>query len=170
MTTPWITPPSAQTLSGDEPIIGTASSVRDFWAWGMSNLRTNTLRSMLAEYLVACAVAVQRTQRIEWDAFDLQIPEGRIEVKSSAYLQAWDQPRNSRIVFSGLRARTWDPRTQLSELADYNADVYVFAVQAASTHDRYDALDTTQWQFWVLPRAVGRHAKWGTLSPNYLSP
>ncbi len=83
---PWISPPPVFILTGDELIAGTASAVKDFWAWGMSNLRTNTLRSMLAEYLVACAVGAQASPRIEWDAFDVQIPEGRIEVKASAYL------------------------------------------------------------------------------------
>lgn len=36
----------------------------------------------------------------------------------------------------------------------YNADVYVFAVQTARTHESYDPLDIAQWEFYVLPRRV----------------
>ena len=120
----------------------------------MSNLRTNTVRSLLGEYLVAKAVNAPSSQRIEWDSFDVEIPEGRIEVKTSAYLQAWEQQKPSTVVFSGLRAKSWTPVAGYSESADYNADAYVFAVITATTHDLYQALDTSQWRFWILPRQV----------------
>lgn len=151
---PWMEPPTPELMTGDEPIVGTDASVRDFWAWALSNLRTNTVRSLLGEYLVARAVNASGHQRIEWDSFDVRIPEGRIEVKSSAYLQAWEQRRPSKVAFSGLLARTWTPRDGYSQTPGYNADAYVFALLAASTHDLYHALDTEQWQFWVLPAAV----------------
>src|SRR6478672_2138751 len=66
-------PPIPELLTGDESIVGTDASVRDFWAWSMSNLRTNTIRSLLGEYLVAKAVNALSTQRIEWDSFDVKI-------------------------------------------------------------------------------------------------
>ena len=56
MTTTWSPPPEARILSGDEPISGTGTLLRDFWAWAYSDLRTNTVRPLLAEYLVARAV------------------------------------------------------------------------------------------------------------------
>src|ERR1700712_5590253 len=110
MATPWIQPPSPMLLTGDEPISGAQGSVKDFWAWAMSNLRANTVRSMFAEYLVATAVGAPTPVRVEWDSFDVLIPQGRIEVKCSAYLQAWEQAKPSETSFSGLRARTWSPR------------------------------------------------------------
>jgi len=92
-------------------------------------------------------------QRIEWDAFDVLTPDGvKVEVKSSAYLQVWDQRAPSRIVFSGLRGKTWSPQQGEASEATYNADVYVFAVHTALRHDPYDALDVRQWEFYVLPR------------------
>lgn len=42
-------PPPSQLMTGDEPIVGTSATVRDFWAWTLSDLRTNTVRPMLAE-------------------------------------------------------------------------------------------------------------------------
>lgn len=90
---------------------------------------------------MACAVGSGGHPRIEWDAYD---------VKSGAYLQAWEQPRHSKIIFRGLRAQTWTSRDGYSDGPSYNADVYVFAVLTATEHEVYDALDTRQWNFWVL--------------------
>lgn len=120
----------------------------------MSDLRMNNVRGYLAEFLVAKAVGAEGP-RLEWDAYDVQAPDGtRIEVKSSAYLQVWDQRRPSRIVFSGLRGRTWTPQDGEALEATYNADVHVFAVQTAQRHDDYNPLDVGQWQFYVLPRVA----------------
>ncbi|WP_157944038.1 hypothetical protein [Blastococcus atacamensis] len=121
----------------------------------MSDLRANTVRSMLAEYLVARALGAAHRPRIEWDAYDIVTPEGlKLEVKSGAYLQAWEQSRLSMVTFSGLRARTWSSAEGYSEAESYNADGYVFAVLTAKDHASYDALDVDQWSFWVLPRDV----------------
>jgi hypothetical protein len=148
-------PPATRLLVGDEPIVGTSAVVRDFWAWVLSDLRTNTVRPMLAEFLVAQAVGAVAQPRIEWDAYDVVTPDGvRIEVKSSAYLQAWTQARPSSIRFGGLNGRTWDAITGYSPAASYNADVYVFAVVTARDHESYEPLDSAQWSFWVLPRAT----------------
>lgn len=146
-------PPQTRLPAGDEPIVGTSSVVRDFWAWALSDLRTNTVRPMLAEFLVAQALGAAAKPRIEWDAYDVETPEGvRVEVKSSAYLQAWTQTRPSSIRFGGLNSRTWAPVDGYAAAASYNADVYVFALLTARDHASYDPLDLGQWSFWVLPR------------------
>lgn len=148
-------PPPTRLLAGDEPIVGTTAAVRDFWSWALSDLRTNTVRPMLAEFLVAQALGAATQPRIEWDAYDVVTPDGiRVEVKSSAYLQAWTQERPSAIRFGGLNGRTWDAVAGYSSAASYNADVYVFAVVTARDHGSYDPLDVAQWSFWVLPKAT----------------
>lgn len=145
-------PPPTRLLTGDEPITGTQGSVRDFWAWALSDLRANTVRPMLAEFLVAQALGAATRPRIEWDAYDVETPDGvRVEVKSSAYLQSWAQARPSSITFGGLNGRTWDAATGYAASATYNADVYVFALASARDHASYDPLDPAQWTFWVLP-------------------
>lgn len=122
----------------------------------------------LAEFLVARAVGAQG-QRVEWDAFDVLAPDGtRIEVKSSAYVQAWAQRRPSRIVFSGLTARTWTPQDGASPTATFNADVYVFAVQTAKTQDEYDPFDVGQWSFYALGRRVVQQLGYRSLSLSTL--
>lgn len=148
-------PPAPVLSTGDEPIDGADARLRDFWAWCLSDLRTNTVRPMLAEFLVARAVGAEQRTRIEWDAYDVVTPEGvTVEVKSGAYLQAWEQSSLSKIVFGGLSSRTWTAADGYSSAGSYNADVYVFAVLTAKDHDSYDALDLGQWSFSVLPRAV----------------
>ncbi len=152
MTTTWGPLPEARILRGDEPVSGTDARLRDFWAWAYSDLRANTVRPMLAEYLVARAVGAHLRPRVEWDPYDVLTPDGlRLEVKSSAYLQAWEQTSLSSIDFGGLRARTWSPTGGYSAAGSYNADGYVFAVHTAKEHATYDALDMDQWSFWVLP-------------------
>lgn len=143
-------PPRPTLLTGSEAIGDSGTQLRDFWSWAMSDLRANTTRSMFAEYLVANALGADHQPRVEWNSYDVAIPAGRVEVKAAAYLQAWQQRGLSKIIFGGLRARTWTPAAGYSAAATYNADVYVFALLKATKHDQYDALDTTGWRFWVI--------------------
>ncbi len=150
----WTVPPRLRALDGSEAFAGLESSVIDFWRFAMSDLRMNNVRGYLAEFLVARAVGATGP-RVEWDAYDVLAPDGtRIEVKASAYVQAWAQRRPSRITFTGLTGRTWTPEGGSAEEQTFNADVYVFAVQTAVDHDTYNPLDVHQWQFYVLPRQV----------------
>ncbi|MFJ2186710.1 hypothetical protein ACIOJE_01940 [Kitasatospora sp. NPDC087861] len=151
----WHTPTELTPLQGSETFRGTdAGTVLDFWRYAMPDLRTNTTRGLLAEFLVHRAVgAVQRNT--EWESFDVLTPDGlRIEVKTSAYLQSWGQRRLSEIRFSRLRGRTWTPEDGESAEQSYNADIYVFALHTALTHPEYDPLDTGQWEFYVASRAT----------------
>jgi len=146
-------PPRPLDLDGTEPFIGLAGTVKDFWSYAARDLRANTIRGVLAEWLVARAVGATESQP-EWSEFDVLTPTGvRVEVKSSAYLQAWAQRKLSTISFSGLRSQKWDPETGYSGQRTLNADVYVFCVQTADSHDSYDPLDVAQWNFYVLPRS-----------------
>jgi len=128
-----------------------------FWQWVASDLVGNTTRGLLAEYIVARALGLGKTDvREEWAPVDLQTPEGiRIEVKSSAYVQAWQQARLSTIQFGIRKTRAWDPGTGLySGEARRQADVYVFALLAHKEQNTIDPLNVDQWRFYVLPTAV----------------
>lgn len=131
-----------------------AGTVLDFWRYAVPDLRTNTTRGLLAEFLVHRAVGAEE-RNTEWESFDVLAPSGlRIEVKTSAYLQAWGQRRLSEIRFSRLRGRVWSPEDGSAPEQTYNADVYVFALHTARTHAEYDPLDIGQWRFHVAPRAL----------------
>ncbi|MFC1417813.1 hypothetical protein [Streptacidiphilus cavernicola] len=149
----WTTAPSLPALLGDETFVGTAEpfTVLDFWRYAMPDLRTNTTRGLLAEFLVHRALGAQ-VRNQEWDSFDVLTPDGlRVEVKSSAYVQAWDQRSPSAIRFGRLRGRVWTPQGGGAEAPTFNADVYVFALHSAPDHDSYNPLDIGQWLFHVLP-------------------
>lgn len=153
MTDDWIKPTTAAALTGDERFVGVDGAVKDFWAYAMRDLRTNTTRGLLAEWLVAKAVGADPHE--EWESFDVLTPEGvRVEVKASAYLQSWEQRQLSSITFGRLRGQRWSGREGYAGDSSYNADVYVFCVQTATTHDDYDPLDVSQWSFYVVPSAA----------------
>ena len=80
-------------LNGNEPFTlhgsDTSICLQDFWRWSCSDLLNNTQRGILAEFLVHSALGTKDVVRTDWLPFDLTSPSGlRIEVKSSAYLQA----------------------------------------------------------------------------------
>lgn len=128
-----------------------------FWQWSTSDLVSNATRGILAEYLVAQAVAAGGSGvREEWAAFDLETPSGvRIEVKSAAYLQTWAHAKLSTISFSVRPTRAWDPKTnQMASEPCRHADVYVFALLAHKDKATIEPLNLAQWRFYVLPQAV----------------
>src|SRR5690606_8699094 len=65
----------------------------DFWRWSSSDLMSNATRGRFAEFIVGTAVRLNPENiRDEWDAYDLKTEEGiKIEVKSAAYIQCWNQ-------------------------------------------------------------------------------
>jgi hypothetical protein len=146
-----LVPPKPTDLSGDEPLLPGAT-VRDFWAWAMGDLRLNSTRGMLAQFLVARAVVDTRRHDDGWGNFDVLTPEGiRVEVKSSGYLQSWEQGRASAIRFGGLTGHPWSAATGYGAEREIRADVFVFCVQTATTPETYDPLDLAQWAFHVVP-------------------
>lgn len=74
-------------------------------------------------------------------------------MKSSAYLQAWEQRKASRINFVGLRTLLWKPESGNAPAPAYHSDLYIFCVHTAKDDREYDPLSLDQWQFWVVSRA-----------------
>lgn len=123
-----------------------------YWQWSASDLLSNATRGVLAEYLVARALGASEAVRAEWDSFDIMTENGiRVEVKSSAYLQSWNQKQLSRIVFSTRPTHAWDAETNtLSEERKRQADVYVFCLLHHNDKATVDPLDLSQWSFFVI--------------------
>lgn len=124
-------------------------SASDFWQWAYSDFMSNTLRGVLAEYIVARATNCTHRPRKEWDAYDLQTKAGlKLEVKSAAYLQSWEQRRHSSIRFDIAPKKGWDATTNTSaKESGRPADVYVFCVFEAKEKEGADPLDLGQWFF-----------------------
>ncbi len=76
-------------------------TVLDFWAWSSSDLMENTTRGVLAEFIVAHAIGADTSGvRNGWASVDLALPDGTlVEVKSSSYIQSWEQKALSRITY-----------------------------------------------------------------------
>lgn len=128
----------------------------DFWRWACSDLAGNSLRGILAEYIVALALDAAAGVRTQWDAVDIRTAEGlRVEVKSSAYLQSWAQSKPSNITFSIAPASGWDGQTdEYSPESLRRSDVYVFCVLHHQDKRTLDPLDLDQWDFYVLATSV----------------
>lgn len=128
----------------------------NFWQWSNSNLLDNTARGILAEYVVAKALGISSGTRVEWDAFDLLLSDGRkIEVKSASYIQSWYQEKYSSITFGIGKTRVWDERTNvLSDEMVRRADIYVFCLLDHKVQETIDPLNLSQWTFFILPASV----------------
>lgn len=146
--------------TGHEPIHDNGAPIgprlADFWRWSASDLTSNIVRGVFAEFLVAHALGIATGGvRDSWAAFDLLTPDGiRVEVKSAAYVQSWWQRRLSPISFSVRRTRAWSQATGLAADAVRRADVYVFALLAHRDKATIEPLNVEQWRFFVVPTAV----------------
>jgi len=124
----------------------------DFRGWWFSNLVTNNLRWILAEYIVATAVWVDHSPREEWAAYDIVTPEGiNIEVKSSSYVQSRTQKTFSIPSFSIRPTYLWDDILWLQNIQKRQADVYVFCLLAHKDQETINPLDLTQRVFYIVP-------------------
>lgn len=140
-------------LHGTEPVGADAdprASIADFWSWAFSDLASNTLRGVYAEWLVARALGLDLHLREEWAAHDLTFEDRALEVKSSAYVQSWAQPKLSTPTFDIAPTRAWSSEHGYSHDVRRQADAYVFALLAEKEPTRLDPLDLAQWRFFVL--------------------
>jgi hypothetical protein len=147
-------------LSGQEVFknAGKDFSVLDFWQYGFSNLNSNVLRGVLAEFLVERALkdTDDIVLRNPWGDFDVEYKGKKIEVKSCSYLQDWDQNKLSTVKWSGLKAKGiyWNDAVATSDEkeASYKADIYVLALLHHKEAETLDILDLDQWSFYVLTK------------------
>ena len=129
-------------------------AVLDFWRWAFSDFMDNTTRGIFAEFIVGYAInsTTLKSPREGWGAYDLQFEGLKIEVKTSAYLQAWAQQRLSNVVFSISPTRAFDPRTgRIARNLKRQADIYIFCVLNCKDQEKIDPLILDQWEFYVVP-------------------
>jgi|TARA_B110001469_G_C9508644_1_gene253625 hypothetical protein len=123
----------------------------DFWQWNQSNLIENRTRGILAEFIVMKAFEVESKARVEWDDFDIITDQDiKIEVKSSAFIQTWEQTKFSSIDFSiGPSKRYLEtPGRPADRLRP--SDIYVFALLAHKEQKTIDPMNLNQWCFFVM--------------------
>lgn len=144
----------------DEPFVNarrgslSRATIGDFWQWAYSDISNNINRGILAEYIVAKALGSKERVRVNWAIYDVDTRRGaRVEVKSAARLQSWEQEIPSTIRFDIGKVRGYDP-----DVEEYiyepqrHADVYVFCLLAYEEDKRLlNPLDLSQWEFYVVP-------------------
>ena len=134
---------------GHEKFSGQSSypnlDVLGFWKWSYSNLLTNTTRGILAEFLVASSLGLNKKPREVWKEYDLKLKSGvKIEVKSSAKYQVWKQDRPSKFEFD-ISKKKLDNTVASSSKPDRRADIYVFCALNA-----IELMNLDNWDFYVL--------------------
>ena len=175
-----------QRLTGLEHLVNGSAvlpfHIAEFWQWAYSDMLRNTNRGVLAEFIVKAAmelggVYTNNEIRSNFEPYDLVGPDieqavtppsleksnfskllpCRIEVKSAAYIQAWEPHPGTvpRISFSIAPAKV------PNEIGDFrpdatrqrNSDIYVFAIYTA-TEKRRNILDMSLWKFYVIKTSV----------------
>lgn len=127
----------------------------DFWSWNTSDLLNNAMRWKLAEYIIARALWIDNWYRIEWDEYDLVYNDLKIEIKSWAYIQSWEQDRLSNI------SLTVKP-TQNSESWDFkrHSDIYIFAILSHKDATTINPLQLEQWDFYIVNTEIMNIVLW----------
>lgn len=155
--------------------------IAEYWQWAYSDMLRNTQRGVFTEYIVKAAldlggIYTNNNIRSNFEPFDLvgpnisrrcTSPESenssfdylpcRIEVKSAAYVQAWEQHPGTtpKISFSIAPAKVPD------EIGDFrpdaprqrNSDLYVFAIYTAKKKEQ-NIMDMSLWEFYVVKTSV----------------
>jgi hypothetical protein len=101
---------------------------------------------------VASALGLLDSPREEWDEYDLITKKKlKIEVKSSAYLQSWEQEKLSSIRFGIAPTGTSQVRGVKKVR---KSDVYVFCLLSHKEKSTVNPLDLSQWNFYILETKV----------------
>ena len=137
---------------------GKERDLRGFLEWAYGDLLSNTIRPLVAEWLVAKALGQASQCRVEWASYDIKHGDLRIEVKSAAYLQTWHNSESRPSVLSfdiAPRSESWDEvKNVYRPLNARAANVYVFCVFETRHREQADPLDVVQWSFFVLSSRI----------------
>lgn len=142
------------------------ATLSDFWRWAFSDLCDDDIKGFFAEWLVHKLLGIESRRRVSWANNDVVTPEGiSIEVKSTAYWQSWkvidehgnpldkpkrEPPHESKIRFGGLTARDSTDVVDMGSERQLKSDLYVFMFQHEKDIARWNAMDLSQWEFYVL--------------------
>jgi hypothetical protein len=114
----------------------------------------------LAEFIVARALNAKLDVRNPWAGYDLDVLTDsgkplKVEVKSAAYLQSWEQDKPSTIQFDIKATETLDElKNKYDGVPMRHADVYVFALlKEEQDKTKVNPLDVEQWEFYVVSAA-----------------
>lgn len=136
----------------DTEILGlTEVKLGDFWSWAYSDLLSNTVRPLFAEFLVGYALDLIDSPRVEWNFIDFCYKGLKIEVKSSGYLQSWNTTNTSKVIFDIAKKKPWDASTNsYGEDIVRSADLYIFSLLIEKDAEKICVYDLNQWVFYFM--------------------
>ena len=127
----------------------------EFWSWNQSNLIENRTRGILAEFIVKKSLDIDSDNRIEWDNFDLISNKGKkLEIKSAAYIQSWEQQKYSEIKFGISQTVGTKDNPKYDGIKRRWTDFYIFCLLRNKDQKTINPLDLSQWTFFVLNTEV----------------
>lgn len=160
-----INEPSDAAFNGDVQL--SQASLADFWRWGFSDLCDDDVKGVFAEWLVHKLLETQSPRRISWANSDVMTADGvTLEVKATSYWQSWkwidgtgkqrEKPLygptdDSRVRFAGLTARNAEGPANAGDNRALKSQLYAFAFQHEKDYERWNAMDLSQWEFYVFP-------------------
>ena len=119
-----------------------------------SQIESNTVRGKIGEYIVSWAIGAEDSSLDTWQAYDLMSPNGKkIEVKTTSYLQNWEQGVQNRTPKFVVRpTRKWNKTTGLAKERTYNSNIYVLCYYSWLDKKTIDVLNLNHWKFWVFSK------------------
>ena len=78
----------------------------------------------------------------------------KIEIKSSSFLQSWNQDKLSKIVFGIQPTVKWEENNKRSTQRKRQADIYIFCVLTHKDKGTINPLNLSQWDFYLLETKV----------------
>ena len=147
-----------------------SKSQSQFWRWFEPTLAENWMRGVVGEYWVIKALGLTDEIRKGWNSWDLETKDRiRIEVKTSGYRQSWHKPTDKmatpKFVAPKVRVKA-DESRGLGQGQYRPAHVYVLCFHKERNVSKLDPLDTSQWDFYVVPTTLLDQ----NLNPNAKSP
>lgn len=128
----------------------------DFWRWQSSDLLDNTLRGVLAEFIVAKALGVDtESTGFGWGGYDVLFTDGdkkcKIEVKSSAYAQSWNKEANSELSFRiSKQAVFLSEKKRYGDEYKRKSEIYIFCILKEKDKENANPLLLEQWDFYPV--------------------
>ncbi|WP_188455695.1 hypothetical protein [Virgibacillus oceani] len=142
-------------LAENQMIQGTGKNVLDYWKWAYSTVLNNRERGIFSEFLVGSALDVLNKPRVEWDNADLQYHNYNLEVKSSAFIQSWEQSKISTPAFDIAPKYAWTGiGNEYEQEKRRFADYYIFCLLHEKNREKINPLSMDQWEFYILPTGV----------------
>ena len=153
--------------TGKEKLIfdenNTEYQLLDFWRWAVSDILSNATRGKFAEFIVGTVLNVDlKKPSDEWGAYDLISKSGlKIEVKTSAYIQSWNQKEYSKPLFSIKKAKFWDSEKNMTKgKPKRHADIYIFCLLKEKKQEVINPLNLSQWEFYpVLTETLNNYKR-----------